>query len=214
MYLTRMELDVDKRRTMIALTSPNVLHGAIESSFSGGGERRLWRIDEFQGKYYLLLLSAQVPELTRLAQQFGVEEREQLWETKSYDPLLERVQRDSVWQFRLTANPTTSVKSANPGVRGTVHAHITPEHQISWLKEQGINHGFSIIPEDVYVMSNRWLQFHKGGERKHPVTLLAVTFEGILQVTDSACFRETLTHGIGRGKAFGLGLLTVMRPRR
>ena len=162
----------------------------------------------------MLLLSAQVPELTRLAQQFGVEEREQLWETKSYDPLLERVQRDSVWQFRLTANPTTSVKSANPGVRGTVHAHITPEHQISWLKEQGINHGFSIIPEDVYVMSNRWLQFHKGGERKHPVTLLAVTFEGILQVTDSACFRETLTHGIGRGKAFGLGLLTVMRPRR
>ena len=33
MYLTRMELDVNKRDTRKALMSPNLLHGAIESSF-------------------------------------------------------------------------------------------------------------------------------------------------------------------------------------
>ena len=37
------------------------------------------------------------------------------------------------------------------------------------------------------------------------------SFEGLLRVTDAALFREALTRGIGRGKAYGLGLLTLMR---
>ena len=51
---------------------------------------------------------------------------------------------------------------------------------------------------------------YKGAERERPVSLLAVTYEGLLTVTDAALFRRTLTEGIGRGKAYGLGLLTVM----
>ena len=46
---------------------------------------------------------------------------------------------------------------------------------------------------------------------KMRVSLLAVTYEGVLRVTDAALFRRTLTEGIGRGKAYGMGLLTVMR---
>ena len=38
----------------------------------------------------------------------------------------------------------------------------------------------------------------------------SVTFEGILTVTDAARFRETLTQGLGRGKAYGNGLMTVV----
>ena len=73
MYLTRMELDVGKRDTRKGLLSPSMFHGAIESSFSGERERRLWRVDEFQGRYYLLLLSARVPDLSHMAEQFGTE---------------------------------------------------------------------------------------------------------------------------------------------
>ena len=46
-----------------------------------------------------------------------------------------------------------------------------------------------------------------------PVSLLAVTFTGILTVTDKMRFRKTLMEGIGRGKAFGMGLLTVIKLR-
>ena len=49
----------------------------------------------------------------------------------------------------------------------------------------------------------------KTGEQ---VKLLGVTYEGLLTVTDAEKFREALTGGIGRGKAYGLGLLTVVRP--
>lgn len=44
-------------------------------------------------------------------------------------------------------------------------------------------------------------------------SLLSVTFEGILTVTDAVRFGNTLVEGIGRGKAFGLGLLTIIRLR-
>lgn len=43
------------------------------------------------------------------------------------------------------------------------------------------------------------------------MTLLAVTYEGVLQVTDAEQFRALLCQGMGRGKAYGLGLMTVMR---
>jgi CRISPR system Cascade subunit CasE len=36
-----------------------------------------------------------------------------------------------------------------------------------------------------------------------------VLFDGRLQVTDAEVFRRTLTQGIGSGKAFGFGLLSV-----
>lgn len=213
MYLTRMELDVSKRDTRKALLSPSLFHGAIESSFPGERERRLWRVDEYQGKYYLLLLSEQTPDLSHMAKQFGMEGNEQPWQTKSYDALLERLQAGSAWQFRLTANPTKSIKSPEMGRRGTVCAHITPEYQLKWLLDRCETHGFSIDPEEVIVAKSQWQRFYKGDQRKRPVSLLSVTFEGILTVTDVVRFRQTLVEGIGRGKAFGLGLLTVMKLR-
>ena len=45
MYLSRTELDPTRRSTMIALTSPQKFHGAVENSFSGERRRRLWRLD-------------------------------------------------------------------------------------------------------------------------------------------------------------------------
>lgn len=213
MYLTRMELDVGKRDTRKALLAPSIFHGAIESSFPGERERRLWRIDEFQGRYYLLLLSDQIPNVAHMVNQFGVEGSEQPWQTKSYNTLLERIQNGSAWRFRLTANPTKSIKASEPGRRGTVCAHITPEYQLKWLLDRCEAHGFSIDPEEVIVTKNQWQRFYKGEQRKKPVSLLAVTFEGILTVTDEVRFRQTLVKGIGRGKAFGLGLLTVIRLR-
>lgn len=213
MYLTRMELDPGKRETRRALLSPSILHGAVESSFPGERERRLWRVDEFGGRYYLLLLSRQPPELSSAARQFGRDGEEQPWQTKCYDPLLERIRKGSVWQFRLTANPTVSVKSSQKGERGKVHAHITPVHQMQWLLDRSLSHGFSIAPQEALVMGSQWQRFYKGSQRSRPVSLLSVTYQGLLTVTDADLFRKTLEQGMGRGRAYGMGLLTVMRPQ-
>ena len=39
--------------------------------------------------------------------------------------------------------------------------------------------------------------------------LRSVLFEGLLQVTDPDAFRQTLIRGIGSGKSFGFGLLSI-----
>lgn len=90
MYLSRAELDPTRRSTMIALTSPQKFHGAVENSFSGERRRRLWRLDSLNGKLYLLLLSEELPDLTGLCAQFGTGAAP---ETRRYEPLLERVTR-------------------------------------------------------------------------------------------------------------------------
>ena len=61
------------------------------------------------------------------------------------------------------------------------------------------------------VIEKRWQRFYKGDMRKNPVTLLAVTYEGVLKVLDSDKFCKILLEGIGRGKAFGMGLMTVVK---
>jgi CRISPR system Cascade subunit CasE len=205
-----MELDTRKRYTMKALNSPNLFHGAIEAAFPGERTRKLWRIDNLGGHCYILLLSDREPELEHAVEQFGVITSDKLWETKDYDGLLDRIEDHTIWRFRLTANPT---KCSNPkhGERGTVQAHITSSYQKKWFMEKGEKCGFSVKEEDFLVTESCWKRFYKGAQRKQPVTFLAVTYEGILKVTDAEKFRKTLTDGVGRGKAFGMGMLTVMK---
>lgn len=208
MYLSRIELDTSRRSTMKALDMPNLMHGAVESSFAGERARNLWRIDPLQGKLYLLVVSPAKPDLQGLAQQFGVPG--QSGETRDYSPLLGRIRAGSVWRFRLTANPTKSCAGGDGTGRGAVHAHVSTRYQEQWLLRQADKHGFYLAEDGFSVVKTKWYTFRKGGAGNR-VTLLSVTYEGVLQVTDPEAFCRALTQGIGRGKAYGMGMLTVVR---
>lgn len=208
MYLTRMKLDMSRRETILALATPERLHGAIERSFAGPRRRRLWRVDEWKGGVYLLLLSEEEPDLAAACAQFSAPNAD--WETKNYDPLLRRVEAGTLWRFRLCANPTYSVPGAH-GVRGRVCAHTTIEYQRQWLMQQAEKHGFSVREGEFDVVNAQWRHFRKGAAG-HKVSLLGVTYEGLLRVTDAEAFCTALCQGIGREKAYGMGLMTLMRP--
>ncbi|MCG7527764.1 type I-E CRISPR-associated protein Cas6/Cse3/CasE [Streptomyces sp. OfavH-34-F] len=45
------------------------------------------------------------------------------------------------------------------------------------------------------------------------VRFTRVTFDGRLRITDLAAFRRTLTHGMGKSKAYGCGLMTLAPVR-
>lgn len=207
MYLSRAELDPTRRSTMIALACPQKLHGAVESSFPGERRRRLWRLDTLGEKLYLLLLSEDEPDLTRLCEQFGTGAAP---ETRPYEPLLARVTAGSCWQFRLTANPAFSQKDrADPRARGSLKPCYLEAEQEKWLLEQAPKHGFAVEQDTFRVMRKQTYRFAKNGKRQ--VTLLAVTYEGVLQVKDPEAFQKMLCSGLGRGKAYGLGLMTILR---
>lgn len=206
MYLSRVELDPRNRETLRALVVPRRLHGAVEAAFAGPRTRRLWRLDRRGDRLWLLVLSEETPDLAGVVAQFGPPDG--VAETRDYAPLLARVADGSVWRFRLAANPVKNVKVA--GGRGTVRNHVTVEQQEEWLAERAPKHGFALEPDGFRVVDSRWISFDKATDGS-PVRIHAVTFEGLLRVTDAGLFREALVHGIGRGKAYGLGLLTLMR---
>ena len=206
MYLSQVELDPRNRETLRALAVPRRLHGAVEAAFAGPRTRRLWRLDRRGNRLWLLVLSEETPDLAGVVAQFGPPDG--VAETRDYAPLLARVADGSVWRFRLAANPVKNVKVA--GGRGAVRNHVTVEQQEQWLAERAPKHGFALEPDGFRVVDSRWISFDKATDGS-PVRIHAVTFEGLLRVTDAGRFREALTHGIGRGKAYGLGLLTLMR---
>lgn len=214
MYLSRVVLNTDRLETMRAIASPQLLHGAVETSFNTnriGINRNLWRIDWLGGICYLLILSKDRPDLKHVVKQFGYTEKSHQWESKNYKLFLERLRIGDTWGFRLRANPTRSSKNEKQKTdRGKVFAHVTQEQQRQWLLQRAQKNGFSLEENQFDVVHTDWKRFSKG---KSKVTLRTATYEGILTIQDKDKFKEKLLNGIGRGKAYGCGLLTIARPR-
>ena len=206
MYLSRIKLDTSRTETMRALASPSVFHGAIEST-DENRMRKLWRLDTLYGDQYLLILTEDRLNLESVAKQFGYDSS---FESKLYDTLLECITNGNRWQFRLKANPTIQKFDEKKG-RGKVLAHITPKHQGEWLKKQAEKNGFALNDDEWLVTGSRWYVFKKNRNKGDRVKMLAATYEGILTITDAEAFKNALVKGIGREKAFGMGLLTVTR---
>lgn len=191
---------------MLALANSNHFHGALESCFSYTGSRKLWRLDNVNGTMYLLILSQEEPNLSSFCKQFSPSQDS--WETKDYTPLLENLKAGTIWRFRLTSNPTISHRT-DKDKRGKVLAHITTEYQRKWLIERSEKNGFQLFENDFNITGNKWQRFIK--RDRCNVTFLSVTYEGLLNIKDVVLFRKVLTEGLGRGKAYGMGLMTVMR---
>ena len=200
LFLSRVELNPYKEKTLRALESPNLFHGAIESSLPGERVRNLWRIDTVKGRKYILLLTQEIPELSCFISQFGFEKDPSSYSTKEYGPFVGRIKDGQKWSFRLTANPVTRAKNKASACTGK-------DRQLQWLLDRAEGHGFAV--DDISIKETKWLDFLKGRER-YNVHIFSVQYEGILTVTDSALFKKALSEGIGREKAYGMGLLTVM----
>ncbi|MDQ1051968.1 type I-E CRISPR-associated protein Cas6/Cse3/CasE [Streptomyces sp. V4I2] len=160
------------------------------------------------------------------------------WHTRPYAPFLDRLAAGDRWSFRLTANPVHTIRRKD-GEPRKVTAHLTPIHQMGWLldEERQKRGGFRILekPDDRRLLPHgtthrgrphhgdryelsvgdmRSLSFDKSRSpdnirRGKPVTLVTVTFDGRLEITDPEALRRTLTQGIGRARAYGCGLLTL-----
>ncbi len=212
MFLSRIELDMKRDKTLRAMATPTMIHAAIEGCFprrEGGNERKLWRLDTLGGKLYLLLLSSERPDFASFAAQFspiGIS-----GESKDYAPLLASIGNGQIWRFRLRANAARSIIEEK-GARGKPHAHTTTAHQLEWLQNKAPRCGFSLQEDGFDVVASDTMQFRRSEARDTRVTIGAVVFEGQLTVIDAELFREALTKGVGRAKAYGCGLLTLARP--
>lgn len=231
MYLTRFRVNVQRSAARRMLASPEMLHAAVMTSFptpprhGDHGPRVLWRLDRRgSADTHLYIVSPDRPDLTHLVEQAGWPTVPGGWQTGPYQPFLSRLRVGDRWAFRLTANPVHSIRR-NRQEPTKITAHVGPRHQAGWLLAREMAAGFRVVrkpPEtrrlpdgdeqELVVHNRRQLAFKKSRATK-PVTLLTVTYDGLLEITDVEAFRRTLICGLGRAKAYGCGLMTLASVR-
>ncbi|MGI6578684.1 MAG: type I-E CRISPR-associated protein Cas6/Cse3/CasE [Saccharofermentanales bacterium] len=209
MYLSKVEIDIHNRRKIQDLNHLGAFHNWVEQSFpdefnSDIRTRKLWRIDKLNGRHYLLVVSPSKPD-HKLLEKYGISGSA---ETKSYIAFLNTLEEGMRARFRVTLNPTISVKDPIRA-RGRTKPHVTVEHQMKFLLERDQKNGFSLNEEEFSIVERSYEPFKRVNNKK-TIQLSKVTYEGILTIIDRNQFIKTLTQGFGHKKAYGFGMMTVI----
>jgi CRISPR system Cascade subunit CasE len=107
------------------------------------------------------------------------------------------------YRFKLVVNPTRRGNADRKLIALRERAEI-----MDWLMTRTErNHGFRISPEGSSIEKIETLRFKdKRGEQ---ITMTQAHAQGLLNVTERTAFRQSFRLGIGRGRAFGCGLLQI-----
>lgn len=151
------------------------------------------------------------------------------YEYKDIMPACLKIRTGQILSFRLRANPTKRIAKDDDKMKGKRVELVREDEQMAWLIRKGegtgtgVPGGFDLPKKQIRdVRGEIRLVPHvkvscegkqRGRKREaapgHAMTHLAVLFEGLLGVTDKDALVETIVRGIGTGKAFGFGLLSV-----
>jgi CRISPR system Cascade subunit CasE len=87
------------------------------------------------------------------------------------------------------------------------------EDQLGWLRRKGEQGGFEVLGVRVQGQEKEQGRRRRHGGEESSLTLAAVLFDGHLRITDAEkFFHYSLRRGLGPGKAYGLGLLSLAPP--
>jgi CRISPR system Cascade subunit CasE len=229
-YLSRLVPNLRNREARRDLADCMAMHRTLMSALpdklsSIGGARAegglLYRVESVaSGAIWLLVQSALLPDWTHLPE---------FWlhpdaapQVKEITEALGRIELGSVLRFKLVANPTRKIctkSSADGSKNNGKRVQLRDEEEwLAWLDRKARESGFRLkavraashVPD---VRSGRDLR--ATGRQSRPdgsssrLTFYGVVFEGRLEVIDPALFHACLRAGIGPGKAYGYGLLSL-----
>lgn len=207
MYLTRLQLDPRSAQARRDLADPYDMHRTLVRAFVQSDAqtppRFLWRVEPggAWAQPTVLVQSTSPSDWAFLARLPGYLVGDALPETKTFEPAEMLLRGGGRYRFRLVANPTVTRGGKRHGLAGE-------EAQLAWLARQGERTGFSVLT--ALVSASDQVRSRRGAEL---VSLSRVCFEGVLEVRDAALLASALSAGIGPGKAFGCGLLSLARMR-
>jgi CRISPR system Cascade subunit CasE len=119
-------------------------------------------------------------------------------------PIPERFLEHVHYRFKIVVNPTQRDRAS-----GKIRPVKGREAISAWFAERAPQSwGFQVTHARLQVDRVEVLQFKD--KQQHPVTLAQAHLQGQLQVTDRTQFQASFTKGIGRGRAFGCGLLQIV----
>ncbi len=226
MFLSKLIVNLRNGAVRRDLTRPYEMHRTLMNSYRYPRVRNrcdlLFRVEPSRvGPPVVLVQTREEPDWSDLSGGYLVG-------TAESRPLDLAVTPGRRLRFRLRANPTKRVAAKDERLGGVMAGKrvglVTEAEQIRWLLRKAEAGGFRV--------PGGWVEARDpdGGAPRllpnfrvdviaegrdhndkpdHGGEFVAVRFEGVLEVTDPAALRATVAAGVGSGKAFGFGLLSL-----
>ena len=192
MYISKILLDVRIPLVRRELAGLNLLHATLSEAVNGG--KFLYRLDNVpldKNGYMqpLVLVSDKKPEVSGTGTPADF-----FTAIENYEYQMP-VRKGMIFKFFLKANPSTKIFF----LHSEIHGH---DLQVKWLESESSSKGFQLL--DCSVREDGYISCI---EKK--IKLLSAIFEGSMKVTDEKKFQKMLYQGIGHGREYGLGLVSV-----
>jgi CRISPR system Cascade subunit CasE len=195
-YLSMLTLNPKNRTVQRDLSDIYLLHQTVLRAFTGISPGRvMFRLEQKNEISSILVQSPIEPQWSILDSDYFAKNPVH----KEFKPAFDQGQQ---FRFRLRANPTVKRQGKREGL-------LREEDQINWLIRKSSDCGFHVL--SAYVHDQR-MESGKDGDGRE-ISLFCVTFEGIMSVTGPSKLLVALENGIGSGKGFGNGLLSLARIR-
>lgn len=235
LYLSRLLLNDRCSAVRRDLADCQELHRTVLSAFPDTGNQRggrerfhvLHRLEPGSpdtGAARLLVQSCVPPDWSGLPHGYLLPANGANPACRRVDDVYARLRAGMTVAFRLRANPTKRIGGRPDGGEKSwsgKRVNLAGEaEQVAWLRRKGESGGFELISvgtsPEVSGSNGRAGQKVTGkrGEPDQGLVFGSALFEGELRITEADAFRQTLEHGIGSGKAYGFGLLSIAPARR
>jgi len=213
MFLSKLVLNERNRKVQYDLGNAHQLHRQIMYGFPDQSDqhpdgnwnpRQEWNIlfRQEPDSSVILVQSDIEPNWNVLDQGYLSDRVPTPLDIKEFNPNQKMLEKRGRFQFRLRANPSKRNKET-----GKIVGFFKQKDQLEWLQKQGDRCGF--IPHNVLLIPAPNVFGKKKGTK--PIQIKTVLYQGILEVTDSALFLSALQQGIGKGRSYGCGLLSIAK---
>ncbi|MDN3355840.1 type I-E CRISPR-associated protein Cas6/Cse3/CasE [Actinomadura sp. DC4] len=209
-WLTRLVLDTRHRAVRADLRDAVNLHKRVMMLVPDdlGAHARartgvLFRLEEGRSGLSLLIQSQCRPELDRLPDGYGTAA------VKDIDPLLTRLRPGLPVHYRIAANASKRLAKADGNHKAKQVVALSGSAADEWWSRKATEHGLALSSLLSTPMPTATGKAGQGQRVSHSLT----RFDGLAVITDAERLRAAIVEGIGRGKSYGCGLLSLAVAR-
>ena len=220
-WLTKITPDLSSRRARAAFANAGELHRLLIGLASTHlGEERmpsprqhtglLFRVDEGRSGPVLLAQSHDRLDLTRVGDGIGEAAERDL------SSFLDGLEKGREVRYRLAAAPSKRLGKSEKNAerlgdraRAGVHAYTRPLYGADaeqWWCDRAGRHGLDLRE---VLSTGLGPALDQGGSGRRGVRLHMTRFDGHAVVSDPEAVRRAVVEGVGRGKSFGCGMLSL-----
>lgn len=210
LWITQIVPNTRDRGVLADLRDATRLHRRVMSLFPkdlGPSARQnaaaLFRLDEQPTGFAILIQSALKPALDNLPTSYGAAR------TKSLTPLLDGLTEGANVHYRIIANATSKLGKNTTAGRPKQVVPLYGADADHWWERHADAAG--LILRSLYSSQLAHVTGQRGGDAR--IIHARTRFDGTATVTDPKALIDKIRTGIGRGKSFGCGLLTIAPAR-